>query len=145
MNALTFKQSLYAAFDKLGKSNGHNVPTSQDPITSVLHEYHVTTLAESYFKKRREVAKKNMLSKLSAAQVARLEKATKDIQPATLVESEHYNMQVKPKNGASFLDEAKLRNTLMTKHKLKHEQVEALFNECMGRRDPSLSFEVTEK
>lgn len=149
--AAEFKPSLYGALDKIGKTNGHNVPASQDPITAALHEYHATTLAESYFKKRREVAKNKLLKDLSDVQRKKVEKAIADTKKneqgtaVTLIDSEHYNLTLKPRVGGAFLDEAKLRNELMTTHKMKHEVVEKLFADCQDRREPALSYEVTEK
>lgn len=149
--ATEFKPSLYKALDNVGKTNGHNVPSSQDPITGALHEYHVTTLAESYFKKRRDIAKKKLLEGLSDVQKKKIDKAINDTKAngvgtqVTLVDSEHYGLQLKPKSGASFLDETKLRNELMTTHKMKADVVQKLFESCMDRREPALSYEVTEK
>lgn len=146
-----FKPSLYGALDKIGKTNGHNVPQSQDPITGALHEYHVSTLAESYFKKRREVAKDTMLKEFSTQQKAKVVATIADTKKnmrgsvVTLVESEHYNLQLKPRVGAEKLDVTMLRNKLMTVHKMKLETVDALFAECTGRNEPALTYEVTEK
>src|SRR5687768_17417195 len=123
------KPKLFAALDKIGKTNGHNVPDSQDTVTACLHEYHVATLAESYFKKRREVAKKVLEKQLTAPQIKKIEKAVSSVVdtqiglPVEIIQSEHYNLQIELKNGATFVDMQKLKVELATKHKMKMIEV----------------------
>lgn len=146
-----YKPSLYAALDKIGHTNGHNVPASQDPAVAVLHEYMTTTLAASYFDKRRDVAKKKMLDTFNDDVATRVLRAVADTKKnatgsaVTLMDGEHYSLVLKPKIGASYLDAAKLRTTLMKDHKMSLDQVDKLMESCTLRREPSLSYEVTEK
>lgn len=146
-----FKTKLYAAFDKIGTSNGTRAPATQDTAVPMLHEYAVATAGESYFKKRREVAKKALERNLTDMQSATIDKtvaATKKnevVNSCTLVETDPYSLVVDVKTGASFLDIAKLKVTLAKKHKLTTDQVEELITECTDRREPSQSWKVVER
>ena len=62
-----------------------------------------------------------------------------------MFETEPYTVQVDLKNGASFLDVSLLKITLMKKHKMKADEVEALIEACTDRRDPSQSWKVVER
>lgn len=148
---MTIKQKLFAALDKIGKTNGHGVPTSQDPSVPLIHEYHVTTLAESYFKKRRENAKKSLEKALTAPQKKLLEDGVVSVKKnevadsVTLGETDPYILSVDVKTGASFLDVQQLKVALMREHKMDATKVEALIESCTDRRDPSQSWKVTER
>lgn len=145
------KAKLFTALDKIGNSNGHAAPASQDPVVPSLHEYYVATHGEAYFKKRRENAKKCFDAILNDQQKKRLEKIIAETKTSevgdscTLVETDPYVLSVDVKNGASFLDVSLLKVTLMREHKMNATQVEALIEKCTDRRDPSQSWKVVER
>lgn len=145
------RTKLFAALDKIGNANGHGVPESQDPAVPLLHEYYVATHGEAYFKKRREVAKKaleNTLSPIAKKELERAVTSVKETEMAssvTLTETEPYILSVDIKNGASFLDVAALKVTLMREYKMDATKVEALIESCTSRRNPSQGWKVTER
>lgn len=150
MSTKTVKQALFASLDKVGNTNGHASPQSQDPIVPYLHEYYVTTLGESYFKKRRENAKKELNKRLTEVQLTKLKKAADEVaknqvaDTCALVESDHYMLNVEIKNGASYFDVATLKVRLMRDYKMDATEVEAIIESCTLRRDPSQSWQVVE-
>lgn len=150
MSTKTVKQALFASLDKVGNTNGHACPQSQDPIVPYLHEYYVATLGESYFKKRRDNAKKELNKQLTDVQLSKLKKVVDDVSKSrvantcALVESDHYTLNVDIKNGASYFDVATLKVRLMRDYKMDATEVEALIESCTLRRDPSQSWQVVE-
>lgn len=147
----TIKQNATAALEKIGNTGNHACPQSQDPSVPLQHEYYVATLGEAYFKKRREVAKSKLEKSLGKVQLKKLEDAVVGVKrdevadTCTLIEADQYITSVDIKNGASFLDTAQLKVTLMRDHKMKATEVEALIEKCTDRRDPSKSWKVVER
>lgn len=145
------KAKLFGALDKIGNTNGHASPASQDPAVPALHEYFVATHGEAYFKKRRDAAKKALDGVLSDQQKKKLTAAVTGVKQnevadtCTLVETDPYVLSVDVKNGASFLDVQQLKVTLMREHKMDATKVEALIESCTNRRDPSQSWKVVER
>lgn len=148
---MSIKDAVMKALDKIGNTNGHSAPQSQDQIVAVIHDYHVATIGESYFKARRDKAKK-LLEKSIGVDTS--DKLTKEIasvkrnQQGSTVEAfttDPYSVQIELKNGASYLDVAKLKVTLARKFKLTTDQIEELIEESTDRRDPSQSWKVTER
>lgn len=148
---MTIKEKIVGALDKIGHTNGHAVPPVQDPIVSDIHEYNVATIGESHFKARREKAKKKLEGHMSDLHKKELTKAIVNVkkneqgETVSMFETEPYTVQVDLKNGASFLDVSLLKVTLMKKHKMKANEVEALIEDCTDRRDPSQSWKVVER
>ena len=148
---MSVKEAAIKAMERIGTSNGHAVPQSQDPIVSVVHEYHVATLGESHFKARRDKAKKQLEKSVGVPNADKIDAAVASVKKheqgtsVELVSTEHYNVQVDFKNGASFLDTQKLKVELARKHKMLSADIEQLFEECTDRRDPSQSWKVVEK
>lgn len=148
---MSIKQKLFAALDKVGKTNGTACPNSQDPAVPLLHEYFVATDGEAYFKKRRDVAKKALEKELSGPLKKKLEKAiaavreTEVADTCTLIETGPYVLSVDVKNGASFIDMGELKVALMRDHKMNATTVEALFEKCTKRREPSKGWRVIER
>jgi len=145
------KAKLFAALEKLGKQNGHSAPTSQDMAVGKLHEYYVSSHGEAYFKKRRELAKKELDKFLTQIQQKKIMdtvvsvKRTEVADTCTIIETDPYIFSVDVKNGASFLDTGALKVALMRDHKMNATEVEALIEKCTSRRDPSQSWKVTER
>lgn len=148
---MSIKQKLFAVLDKIGNTNGHSCPESQDPAVPLLHEYFIATDGEAYFKKRREVAKKKLEKELSAPLKKKLDKHVADVKETevadtcTLTETEHYVLSVDVKNGASYVDMADLKVMLMREHKMNATAVEALIEKCTKRREPSKGWRVVER
>lgn len=151
MASTTIKQKVMGALDKIGRTNGHNVPESQDPSVPLQHEYYVATLGEAYFKKRRDKAKTALEKSINDIGKKKLDKAIAGVKEnevadtCTLIESDPFITSVDIKNGASYLDPALLKVTLMREHKMNATQVEALFEKCTGRREPAKSWQVVER
>jgi hypothetical protein len=145
------KAHIFNAMDMIGKSDKHQTPASQDPMTPLLHEYFVATHGEAYFKKRREAAKKVLDKHLSEQQKEKLMNAVVEVKQnevgdtCTLVETDAYVFSVEVKNGASFVDMGVLKNTLMKQYRLTATEVEALIEKATDRREPSQSWKVTER
>lgn len=145
------KPHLFAAMDKLGTIGKHAQPESQDPMVPLLHEYNVSTLGESYFKARREKAKKALDKALDAQHRKKISDCVVSVkkneigESVSVIETDPYIFNVEIKNGASFLDTAALKTTLMKDHKMTALQVEALIEQCTDRREPSQSWRVVER
>lgn len=148
---MSIKEAVNKALEKIGHHNGHGVPTTQDPMVPLVHEYNVATQGESYFKARREKAKKELTKSLTDVQneaIATAVKETKKLgtgKSVSIVETDPYILSVETKKGASFLDTQKLKVELLTKHKMTMTDVDALIERCTGERDPSQSWKVTER
>lgn len=148
---MSVKTKLTDAMDKLGKTNGHTCPASQDPMVPLIHEYHVATLGESYFKARRDKAKKKLDEALTDVQRDKLHKSAKNVIKSEVSESveisltDPYTLSVDLKNGASYVDMTALKNTLMKDHHFTADMVEKLIESSTKRRDPSQSWKVTER
>lgn len=148
---MSIKAKVMAALDKIGNHNGHAAPTSQDPLVPLLHEYYVCTDAESYFKKRREVAKKKLEKELTPAHTKALDKVIKGVKDngvgdtALILETDPYFLNVECKNGATYVDLPALKVKLLTEHKMNATVVEALIEGVTLRRDPSQSWRVVER
>lgn len=145
------KSILFAALDKIGKTNGHNVPQSQDPLVALQHEYMITTDAEAYFKKRREKAKGLLIEAIGEEAQSRVDKTVATAKKlevgdtCTVNETDKYTTVLDVKAGASFLDVAKLKVTLLRDHKMNSTEVEALIEACTSRREPSQSWKIVER
>jgi len=145
------KASVMKALEKIGTTNGHAVPTSQDPSVALVHEYNIATLGESYFKARRAKAKSSLEKSFNDVQKKQVDKlivSTKQNEvgdSVVLIENNTYILQMKTKVGASFLDVQQLKVELMREHKMTALQVEALIERCTDRREPSKSLEVVER
>lgn len=145
------KAAVIKALDRIGYHNGHSCPVDETNHIGFLHEYYVATLGESYFKKRREVAKKNLESILNDEATDTLDRAVKRVtkseigESVTIEETAVYILSVDLKNGASYLDVPALRVMLMREHKMDATEVEALIEKCTKRRDPSKGWKVQER
>lgn len=142
------KAKIVAALEKIGHANGHAAPASQDPMDAVLHEYNVTSIGETHFKKRRDAAKELLIKTMGADAVSKLDdkKAeVKKLETSTSVQlasASSYALAAQIKIGASFLDTQKLKVELLKK--MSAVEVEALIEKCTDRRDPSVTYNVTE-
>lgn len=147
---MSVKIKVNDALDKVGTRNGTAVPATQDPAVAAMHEYLVSTVMESYAKKRRERAKSKLSDMLSNVQQDKLSLATMGVKKSQvsdtvlLIDSNPYKLQVKINNGATYLDEAKLRSKIIKDFKLTAVQADELFESCRDRRAPSASWEVVE-
>lgn len=145
------KAKLFAALDKIGNQNGHACPESQDPADALIHEYNVTTQAESYFKKRRDNAKAALEKALTDDGKKKLLKSVVSVKTnetpdtCTVIDAAHYSLVVDVKNGASFLDVAALKNAMARKLKMQMTEVEAMFEAATDRREPTQSWKAIEK
>lgn len=148
---MSIKTKVIDALDRVGKTNGHACPASQDPLVTTIHEYNVSTLGESFFKKRREIAKTELLKKLGDVATSKVNtlvlRTKKDGMgdKANIIDTEFYDVVVSTKQGATYLDEKALRVELMTKQKMRATEVDELFERCRARREPAVSYEVVEK
>lgn len=148
---MSVKTNAMSAFDKIGRTGNTACPDNQDPLVSVAHEYHVCTMGESYFKKRREDAKKKLVSSMSPKQSKELVTCVAGVKQnevadtITLAETAPYIVAVDVKNGASFVDMAALKVTMARKLKLKMTEVEAIIEECTDRREPAQSWKIIER
>ena len=146
---MSIKDKLFAALEKIGKSNGHSTPSSQDPADSAMHEYFVASLGESYFKKRRENAKKGLDKLIGPEAAERLAKAILGVKKSELgtsigvLDGEHYGFTIELKNGASFLDTKALKVELMKR--MTSIEVDTIFDRCSDRREPAQSWKVEER
>lgn len=136
------------ALEAIGTKNGTAPPESQDPLDAFAHEYGICSQGMSYFDKRRDNAKKALLSGLGPAGNKKLQ-ATKAHVAETEVKQDievgrgqFYIVLAEVKTGASYLDEAALRVELLKK--MKKEEVDALIFGATRRRDPSVSLKVVE-
>lgn len=145
------KAAVIKALDRVGYHNGHSCPTSDKNHIGFIHEYHVATIGEAYFKKRRELAKKNLEDIINDDARSSLDTAIKRViktevgESVTIEEADPYILSVELKNGASFLDVPALKVTLMREHKMSATEVEALIEKCTKRRDPSKGWKVQER
>lgn len=136
------------ALEKIGNHNGHAAPVSQDPIDAALHEYDVCSIGESYFKKRREKAKAEMLLLISETANDTLNTAITNTKKTgvtgniKVTEGAFYQLNAQIKNGASFLDEAVLAVEL--KKKFPSADVDAAFEKARKKRSPSTVYTVVE-
>lgn len=146
---MSIKDKLFAALEKLGRSNGHSAPSSQDPADDVMHEYFVASTGESYFKKRREQAKAKLDKLITPEAGDRLAKAiasTKKTEMGgslSVMQGEHYAFEIDIKNGASYLDTGKLKVELMKR--MTAIEVDSIFERATQRREPSQSWKVSEQ
>lgn len=142
-----FKKKITDALERIGRTNGQQPPVSQDPIDQVIHEYRVATLAESYFKKRREIAKAT-LSDAVGENNTRLQEAVDKVRTSelgtavTLAQGQYYGLTAQIKNGATFLNTSKLKVELLKK--MDTDAVARLWQKCTERRNPSVTFVATE-
>lgn len=147
---MSIKLDVTKAFDAIG-SEIVKAPESQDKINTIVHEYNVATIGESYWKKRREVAKKALEKSFTPVQLKAISDAvlrtkTDEVgDTVNIVETSHNILVLKTKNGATFLDEASLRIVMMRQLKLDATQVDAILEKARDRRDPTKSFEVVER
>lgn len=138
-------------FSAIGKTNGTAPAASQDAQNAAQHEYLIATFGESYWKKRREKAKNELLKVMSGEAVERLEARTKEVAKSgngtnvELIDGDNYSTVVEIKNGASFVDTTQLGIILMREHKFTHEQVAKLMEKATDRRAPACSFKTVEK
>lgn len=146
------KAAVMKALDKIGATNGHATPVTQDPSVPLVHEYNVATLGESYFIARRKKAKERLEKSLNELQIKRIDKLVDETakneagDSAVIIENDPYIVTMETKMGASYLDTAALKVALMqAPYKLTALQVEALIEQCTKRRDPSKSWKVTER
>ncbi len=140
------KSKIALALEKIGTTNGTKPPQSQDPIDEQLHEYNVSAMGESYFKKRRELAKKALLKAFGPQNEQRLTKARARVardeiaEHVMLISGQFFALDGHVKNGASYVDMNELRVELL-KH-LDHETVDKIMTNCTKRREPSVTYSV---
>ncbi len=145
---MSIKSDVMAELETVGTKSK---PTSQDISVNLVHAYNVATLGEAYFKKAREKAKDTLLKAFSDIQKEKVSdlvvntKMNETGDVVSLIENDVYTLQVRSKNGATYLDMPALKTTLAKKYKLTTDQIEALIDECTDRRDPTLSYEVVER
>lgn len=147
---MSTKSKVIVALEKIGTSNGTKPPVAQDPLNAVIHEYHVSTIGESYFTARRKKAKAALERGINEVRRKTLIDAVKEVksteigEKVTVAETEDYEALVNIKNGSSYLDVGTLKLELLKQYKLTTTQVEALIEKATLRREPSLSWEVME-
>ena len=139
------------ALDRVGSQSGSAPEHSQDSSDEVMHEYFVSTIGESYFKKRREIAKKSLNKIVTLEAEYRLDAAvdiTKETESGSTIQvmdGENFSLSVEIKNGATFLNMNKLRNAIMKACALNITEVDALVEGAKERRDPTQSWKVSTK
>lgn len=145
---MSTKIKLAKALDKIGVSNGTAPPESQDTVDALIHEYNICTIGESYFKKRRENAKKLLLKSIGHDAAGRIDEAKDSVKKTEITSTVHvckgqwYSLEAQVKNGASFLDVAALRVSL--KKTFPSADVDAAFEAAQDRRDPSVTLTAVE-
>lgn len=141
----TFTSDLQKALAKIGRTNGLAPRDSQDPANKLLHYYLVDTIAESFFKKQREVSLGLLLETVDQTKVAKAIKDTVDGGmgvSAKLISSEDYQLDLSTKQGASKTDMTIFKNQL-AKLGVKADIIEAAEKAAKGRNAPAKSFTVT--
>lgn len=148
MSTQTFaamRSKLMAALAKIGATNGHACPQTDSNIDPIMHEYLVSTDAESFFKKRRDKAKKALLAivdgdELSDA-LARVTKNDAGENGVPLATGALYRVEADIKRPAQRFDQTKLRSELMREGKTP-EEVETLIDKCTKSSAPSITYKV---
>lgn len=147
---MSVKLSVTKVFDDIGDKN-NAPPDSQDKANNLVHEYNIATVAESYWKKRRENAKKKLEFSFTPVQNKAISDAvlrtkTDEVgDTVNIIETSHNILVLETKNGATYLDEAELRVIMMRKLKMNATEVDALLEKARFRRDPTKSYKVVER
>lgn len=147
MSALTVAVDNWA--NKLGTTNGTKVPDTQDAFDIAVHEYLISTIADTIISKRREKAKAKLqdillhMPEQSTVDAAVREVKRREVSETVLIASgKVYQLSAQIKIGASFLNTDALRIALMKL--LPVDTVTQLFTDCSMRRNPSTTFIVNE-
>lgn len=149
MTSSMLKAKIAKALEKIGTTNGTAPRESQDPLDAVLHEYNVSSTIRGIGEKRYETAKKALVAALTPAQIEKLDKAINTVAKVQVSENiglanaANHTLNAAVNNGATYLDTAKLRVKLLKT--MPTDQVDKLFEDCMDRRAPTVTYKVTEE
>lgn len=147
-NFSKFNSDLQKKLKDIGRKNGTAPPDSQDPADALLHYYYVDKMGEKLFKGQSDQDMKNIMYHGGELLNSKIEQTLNDTikldigQSSNLLSGQHYQFNLTTKKPANRLSEAKLRNTLMMKHKLTAEQVEDLISSCKEAGNPTKMFTV---
>lgn len=134
-----FSSNLQTALHLLGREGDFAPPKSQDPADRVLHEYFVTDMAASLFKKRREDAKEAVIAQASQDVVQRvIAGAVKQnaMQTETIASTEHYTAVFKAAKPVEAVDNKKFVTELI-KLGVHQETIDDALNAATLTRDPA--------
>lgn len=122
---------------------GNDAPPSQDALDGAIYDYYVASTLSSMIDKRKEVAKKALLSTLAESATAELEAVKQSVAASELSDDvdlgagQHFSVSAQVKIGASYLDVDSLRVEL--KKTMPTDKVDALFARHTKRRAPSVT------
>lgn len=121
---------------------------SQDPFDALLHELDIAQTITSIGEKRKEAAKDAVTAAFSDAERAQIDKLIADTKTlnvgstTNIIDAKNNGLDVQTKNGASFLNQTKLKNELSKR--FGAQVADQLIAECTEKREPSKSYIVVE-
>lgn len=145
---MSLKASLNSILEKLGRDGPTAPRPSQDNVDAAAHEYNVAAFISSYGDKRKDLAKKALVSALGPATAQKLVDEQESVanneisNTIELAVAAHHSVSAQVKIGATYLDTQSLKVELMKK--MKAVEVDALFERHTKRRTPSVTYVVSE-
>lgn len=142
------KAKIASALAKIGTVNGTAPEASQDPFDAVAHEYNVAGTLRSISEKRYDLAKVELVKSLSGGAKLKLGSTVTVVGKSEvsdtikLIDAQNHSLSAQVKIGASYLDVDALRVEL--KKTMTTEQVDKLFEKHTKRRNPSVTYIVSE-
>ena len=140
--------AIMQAIVKLGTIGKAAPEPSQDPADNFLHAYLVAAIGESHYKKTRSDIRTSIFNQYpdKLHDIGRIVDETKKFDASVtevLIEGANYQFQVTSKRGAEIIDTKKLVTEL--RKRFSADVVDELVKKCTVRREPSMSYTVTEK
>lgn len=138
------RSKLMAALAKIGKNNGHACPETGSNTDHVMHEFLVSSDAKSFFTKRADNAKKELLTIIDNDAVKKAEARVKKNmmgETVTIAEGELYTTIVDIKAPASRFNKTVLRNEL-AKMGWQDIEIDALIEDCTDQNAPAKTYKV---
>lgn len=134
------RSSLSSALEKIGHTNGHAYQ-GQDNSGALLHEYYVATEGESFFKKRREVAK----AALEEAGMLEKAESVPSGSEEIIAVTKGYDLFLKVANPTQRFDKGLLPKVLINLFKAKPDQIDAVIAQCTKEGEPSRTYKAVPK
>lgn len=141
------RSKLMSALAKIGKNNGHACPVSQSNVDPVMHEYLVTSDAQSFFTKRRSEAKNVLMSVIDTDMLDReidnVIATNIGTNGVELLRGEHYRCEadIKRPPVPNTVNKTKLRN-ILARMDWTSNDIDELVEACTDERKPTVTIKI---